>query len=161
MRCFKMKLKILSFFSTNSVKKKIATGKLSEWELFIYFYLILMFDTITFVQQWLAIAGKTPTSVDLVNIWGLLIINATGFIIVFIANGGTKGKNFLNKYFSLSFTVGFKYCIAIILLQTIPALFFTLTSAYEILIFIVCNLMMVTNIALRIYQTRDLKLVKR
>lgn len=63
-----MKSRIISFFSTNFVKERIVAGNLAEGQIFIYFYLILMFDTITFVQQWLSIAGKTPTLVDLVNI---------------------------------------------------------------------------------------------
>ena len=155
-----MKSKIVSFFSTDSVKNKIVTGTLSEGQLFIYFYLILMFDTITFVQQWLSIARKTPTIVDLVNIWGLLIINAIGFIVVFLANGGTKGKNFLSKYFSLSFTVGFKYCLGMIILQAIPAFIFHLTPAYEIGIFIIFNSLMVANISFQVYQTRKFNFVE-
>ncbi len=158
-----MNSKIINFFSTKSVKDKIITETLSEGQLFIYFYLILMFDTITFVQQWLSIAGKTPTSVDLVNIWGLLIINGIGFIILFMANGGTKGKNFLSKYFSLSFTVGFKYFLAMIILQALPVFIPTLaTPTYEIgCIFIGLNLIMVVNIAFQIYAVGKVSNVRK
>ena len=141
--------KIINFFSTKSVKEKIANGTLSEMQLFIYFYLILMFDTIGFVQQWLAIAGKPPTLLDWVNIWGLLIINAIGFIILFLANGGSKGHNFLKKYFSLSFTVGYKYAIIFLICTAL------LTSqTLGIAAVVILNTLMVANIGYRIYQAR-------
>src|SRR5215208_2417257 len=140
------KTKVLNFFSTDSVKKQIAANNLPEGQLFIYFYLILMCDAIAFVQQWLSIAGKIPTLVDLVNVWGFLIVNAIGLIMIFIANGGVKGKNFLSKYFALSFTVGFKYYLAIIIFE-IAAFNYVLTPTYEISIFIIFNILLVSNIA--------------
>ena len=146
---YSMFSKIINFFSTKSVKKKITDGTLSEMQQFIYFYLILMFDTISSVQQFLAIAGKKPTLFDWVNIWGLLIINAIGFIIIFFANGGSKGHHFLKKYFSLSFTVGFKYGVLFIIFSAL------LTSEIQnIMAFIILNMLMIANIGFRIYQTR-------
>jgi hypothetical protein len=142
--------KLINFFSTKSVKEKIANGTLSETQLFIYFYLILMFDTMSFVQQYLAIAGKQPTLLDLVNIWGLLIINAIGFIVLFLANGGSQGHNFLKKYFSLSFTVGYKYAIIFFICTAL------LTSqTLGIAAVVILNTLMVANIGFRIYQTRS------
>lgn len=133
--------KIISFFSTKSVKEKIANETLSETQLFIYFYLILMFDTISFVQQWLAIAGKQPTLLGWVNIWGLLTINAIGFVVLFLANGGSKGCHFLKKYFSFSFTVGFKYCILFFICTAL------LTSQTQgIIAFVILNTLMISNI---------------
>lgn len=145
-----MYLKVLNFFSTKSVNDKITSGTLSEMQLFLYFYLILMFDTIAFVQQWISIIGKQPNLLDWVNIWGLLIINALGFIVLFVANGGSKGKDFLKKYFSLSFTVGYKYFIFFFICSSI------LTSPiYGIIAFVILNSMMVGNIGVRIYQIRN------
>lgn len=141
--------KITNFFSTKSVKEKITNGTLSEMQIFIYFYLILMFDTVSFVQQWLAIAGKQPTLLDWVNIWGLLIINAIGFIVLFLANGGSKGHHFLKKFFSFSFTVGYKYAILFFICTAL------LTSqTLGIAAIVILNTLMVANIGLRIYQTR-------
>lgn len=143
---------IRQFFSTQAVNEKIANGTLSEIQLFIYFYLILMFDTISFVQSWLSIAGKEPTLLDLVNVWGLLIINALGYIFLFLINGGSKGQHFLKKFFSFSFTVGYKYAILFILCTT-----FLTSQIQGIIAFIILNLAMVGNIALRIYQSRPIK----
>lgn len=141
--------RIFSFFSTKSVKEKIASSTLSESQLFIYFYLILMFDTISFVQQWLGIAGKQPTLLDWVNIWGLLIINAIGFIVLFLANGGSQGHHFLKKYFSLSFTVGLKYFIVFFICTTLLN-----SQMLGIIVFVTLNTLMVANIAFRMYELR-------
>jgi hypothetical protein len=144
-----MHSKIATFFSTKYVTEKIANRTLSETQVFIYFYLILMFDTISFVQQCLAIAGKQPTLLDSVNIWGLLIINAIGYIAMFLANGGSKGNYFLKKFFSFSFTVGYKYAILFFICTAL------LTSQTQnIAAVITLNLLMVANIGFRIYQTR-------
>src|SRR4029078_9137532 len=113
-----MSSKIINFFSTKSVKEKIITNTLSEGQLFLYFYLILMFDTVAMTQQCLSVIGKEPTTVELVNIWGFLIINAIGYLIVFLANGGIEGKNFISKCFAFSLTVGFKYFVALTMLET-------------------------------------------
>jgi len=32
-----------------------------------------------------------------------------GLVLLFLANGGSRGNNFLTKYFTFSFTVGIKY----------------------------------------------------
>lgn len=140
---------VADFFSTQSVKEKIAGGTLSEIQIFIYLYLILMFDTLSYVQQCLAIIGKQPTLLDWVNIWGLLIINAIGYIVLFFANGGSKGHDFLKKFFSLSFTVGYKYAI----LFFIGTAFLT-SQIQSIAAVVILNTLMVANIAFRIYQTR-------
>lgn len=148
--------KIINFFSTKSVKDKIINGTLSEQRLFIYFYLIFIIDAIGFTQQCLSVAGKKLTSVDLVNIWGYLIITVLGLIILYFANGGSKGQNFLSKYFPFSFTVGYKYGIAFIILGVLPNYLPLLSfPVYEIFVFICTNLLMVANIALRIYSVRS------
>lgn len=97
---------IIDFFSTKSVKENIIKGTLSNSRLFIYFYLIIMFDAVWFTQQSLAVIGKQATLSNMVNIWGYLIITSIGMLILFFTNGGTKDNNFLTKFFAFSFTVG-------------------------------------------------------
>jgi hypothetical protein len=56
------------FFSTKAVKQKIQTDKLSQTQLFIYFYLITLFDFIGSTQQSLSLIGRSPTITDYLNI---------------------------------------------------------------------------------------------
>lgn len=50
----------LEFFSTKAVKQKIQTDKLSQAQLFIYFYIIILFDCIGSTQQSLSLIGRPP-----------------------------------------------------------------------------------------------------
>ncbi|WP_419420629.1 hypothetical protein ACNVED_04845 [Legionella sp. D16C41] len=150
-----MILRIRNFFSTAAIKEKILTGTLSESQLFIYFYLIFMYDALGLTQQCLAMIGRQATLLDLVNIWGYLLITGVGLLILFIANGAAKGRNFVSKFFAFSFTVGYKYGLALILLDTLSIVgSSTANQIFKITIYLVINLLMVANIAFRIYQTR-------
>jgi len=150
-----MRSKLLNFFSTQAGKEKIQTGKLPQTELFIYFYLITLFDCFGLTQQTLDMIGKTPRFIDYFNIWLSPIIGVVGLILLFFLNGGSKGRDFLSKYFTFSFTVGIKYYILYILLEYLPTYLPVLTSNYyEIPINVLINIIMVANIGLRIYQTK-------
>lgn len=152
-----MTLKFISFFSTNSVKEKITTGTLTEGQLFIYFYLIFMYDALGLTQQCISMIGKQASLIDLVNIWGYFIITGVGLLILFFANGGINGNSFVRKFFAFSFTVGYKYGIAFIILGSLSKFISaSFVQMYEIIVYFIINLLMVINIAYRIYQTRDL-----
>lgn len=143
--------KIIEFFSTEKIKTKIQTNKLTEGQLFLYFYAILVYDAIGFTQGWLSIAGKPVTYSTVAIIWGNLLITVVGLIVLFISNGGYRGKQFLTKYFSFSFTVGIKYAVIFLILGLLPID----SQLYNLSVFFVLNIMMIANIAYRIYQCSD------
>lgn len=150
-----MHSKILSFFSTKAGIEKIQTSRLSQTELFIYFYLIILFDYFELTQQTLDMIGKTPKFIDYLNIWQFPIVGGIGLILLFLANGGSQGRDFLSKYFTFSFTVGIKYYLLYIVLEYLPTFIPVLASNYyEIPVNILINIVMVANIGLRIYQTK-------
>lgn len=150
-----MSSKILSFFSTQAGKEKIQTGRLSQTEIFIYFYLIMLFDYFGLTQQTLDMIVRTPTSIDYLNIWLFRILGMIGLILFYLANGGSKGNNFLSKFFTFSFTVGIKYYFVDIVLEYLPNFFPVLASNYYLIpLTILINIIMATNIGLRIYQTK-------
>jgi len=147
--------KIVNFFSTQAGKEKIQTGQLSQTQLFSYFYLIMLFDYFGLTQQTLDMIGKTPSFIDYLNIWQNPILGVIGLILLFLVNGGSKGRDFLSKFFTFSFTVGIKYYVIYIILGYLPSYFPALASDYyEITLTILMNIMMVVNIGLRIYQTK-------
>lgn len=151
--------RIMHFFSTKDVKNKIDSGTLSEGQLFLYFYLILIYDALGFTQQWLSIAGKQPTTSDTIIIWSYLFITVIGLLILFVANGASKGKNFLAKYFAFSFTVGIKYAIVFVVLGFLPSIIsIPNIGYYNIFINIFINLVMILNIAFWIYSTKEKKI---
>lgn len=145
----------VNFFSTTAVKQKIQTETLSQTQMFIYFYLITMFDFIGSSVQSLSLIDRSPTINDYLYILENPIIAVVGLILLFLANGGNKGKDFLTKYFCFSFTVGIKYYFVFIILEILPHYFPILASGYyEIPLNVIVNIIMVTNIGVRIYQTK-------
>ena len=76
------------FFNTKTVKQKIQTDTLSQTQLFIYFYLITLFDFIGSTQQSLSLIGRSPTITDYLNIWENPALAAIGLILLYLVNGG-------------------------------------------------------------------------
>lgn len=146
---------ILNFFSTRASQEKIKTGCLTQTQIFIYFYLITIFDSISLTLQSIALSGETLKFVDYINLWLTPAMAILGLVVLFLVNGGKKGSNFLNKYFMFSFTVGYKYFVAYLLLESLPHYIPMLEqSSYELSVNILMNIAMVINIGLRIYQAK-------
>lgn len=150
-----MNSKIIDLFSTKSVKEKIIEGTLSEGEIFFFFYFVFMFNVFGVTEEFLSLIESQVTLLDRVNIWGYFIVTGLGILILFVVNGGSKGKDFISKFFAFTFTVGYKYEIALGILDAV-AFFISpaVTSIYQITVYLVLNLLMIMNIAFRIYQTR-------
>lgn len=66
------------FFSTKTVRQKIQTHNLSQTQLFLYFYIITLFDFIDSAQQALSLIGRSPSVIDYLNIWEQPIVAAVG-----------------------------------------------------------------------------------
>lgn len=152
-----MYAKIVNFFSTKSVSQKIVNNTLSESQLFLYFYCIMAFDALNFVQGCLSMAGEKLTISNLIFIWGYFAFTALGLIALFILNGGFKGKNFISKFFAFSFTVGFKYEIVEEILNRLSEIPMLKIPHYALISCLTLNLLMVVNIGYRIYETRGFK----
>lgn len=150
-----MNRRLVDFFSTQSVKEKIIKNTLPEGQLFLYFYLILTFDAFNFLQEGLMLSKRLANTSDLIQMWGVFLLSAVGLIVMFIVNGGLKGKAFLAKFFAFSFTVGIKYAIIFAILSSLPSIITIYDAAiYNICLFAFLNISMLTHITYRIYQTR-------
>jgi Na+-translocating ferredoxin:NAD+ oxidoreductase RnfA subunit len=147
-------MRIFEYFSTKNVLSKLTSNLLSQGQLFSYFYFVTLYDAIVFVQQWLNLAKNKPSSSDIVNIWLYLLITAVGLLVLFFVNGGNNGKDFLQKFFSFSFTVGVKYALVMLLFSMCyPFYLYIDSSPYNIIVNVIMNVLLISNIALRIYQT--------
>lgn len=150
-----MNSKIIDFFSTRSVSHKLISGTLSEGQLFLYFYAIMLFDALNFVMGWMNIGGEQLTTSNLIFIWGYFIFTALGLIVLFLANGGFRGRIFIAKFFSFSVTVGIKYEIVDIVVAELPKYIDLLKIPhYGLITWWMLNTLMVINMAYRIYKTR-------
>jgi hypothetical protein len=153
--------KIREFFSTRIVTEKLIAGSLPEGHLFLYFYIVMVFDWLQFTLLYLQVADRMASTEqpivfsDHLWIWSLFFITILGILICFIVNGGMKGKNFLPKFFSYSVTVGFKYGIAGLVIDNLPTLIPALKLPfYELFSIYALNIAMVSHFAYRISLTR-------
>jgi hypothetical protein len=150
-----MRSKLISFFSTKSVTEQIIQNSLSENQVFLYFYLIMVFDAFNFSLNGISFADTKLTISSLIFLWGYFLFTAIGIILLYFVNGGLKGHHFINKFFSFSVTVGIKYEIAAEIIGRLPELFpFLKIPHYGLITWWWLDLVMLGNIAYRIYKTR-------
>ena len=106
------------FWNINELKRKLISGEISEDGAFIYFFAVLVLDTL-----WIATWGLFPTEYE-PNVWdyaemvGYVLIVIGGTFILYRRNGGSKGEKFFLRYFTLLWVLGirfFVYCIPLVI----------------------------------------------
>lgn len=98
------------FWNIRNIKEEIREEKLSEKDKFIYLfiYLVLSYTTSEVMSIW---------PLEIRNLWdnifsiSSLAICLLGTLYAFRANGGSSGKDFLGKYFSIGFVVGIRFLV--------------------------------------------------
>lgn len=100
-------------WSTSFVVQHLRTSGLSEAATFTYFLAIMTFDWLQFT----AIASTpTPTisAPSFANSWFTFGITVVGLVYLYVRNGRGQGRQFLQRYFALSVTVGWKFVAAML-----------------------------------------------
>ena len=99
-----------TLWSTNHVRSQLVADAISERATFAYFLVIMAFDWLQFTQ-----IATTPTASmsawSLFHSWATFAITLLGLVYLFHKNGGSRGRNFLLRYFPLSITVGWKFLV--------------------------------------------------
>lgn len=98
-------------WSTGFVMKLLRNEYLSKANTFCYFLAIMAFDWLQFTL----IATTPKTSISLwstVGSWSTFAVTVLGLIYLYRMNGGSTGRRFLQRYFPLSVTVGWKFVVA-------------------------------------------------
>ena len=95
-------------WSTPFVREQLRVEGLSEAATFRYFLAIMVFDWL----QLTAIA-TTPTPImspwSFAGSWSTFFITVAGLLYLYVRNDGRNGRQFLQRYFALSVTVGWKF----------------------------------------------------
>lgn len=103
-----MRLDHRLLWSTRHVRNKLESGGLSEGGLFGYFLAVMAFDWLQFT-----FIATTPAAAisdwSRASSWASFAITVIGLPYLFARNGGSKGRQFLQRYFPLSVTVGWKF----------------------------------------------------
>lgn len=95
-------------WSTAFVLELLRTNRVSDAASFRYFLAIMTFDWLQFT-----LIATTPTPRihpwSTAGAWATFGVTVLGLIYLYRANGGRAGEHFLNRYFPLSVTVGWKF----------------------------------------------------
>lgn len=107
-------------WSTRYITSLLRTEHVSDAATFRYFLAIMAFDWFQFT-----LIATTPTpSISLwstVGSWSTFAVTVLGLLYLYRMNGGSTGKKFLQRYFPLSVTVGWKFVVAMfVVLWFIP-----------------------------------------
>ncbi len=138
---------MFTVWNTKKLKYKLNAKELPEWQAFIYFLIVMVYDHAAFTFSYLSLDGQSLSYNGKVNIISALVMTVVGILYVYFKNGGAKGVLFFQRYFSLSVVVGIKFAILILV---IPQIFDSVTDGkiYEIfpwfgtVVFISLNIMM-------------------
>lgn len=106
-------------WDTRYLKTKLARKQLSETGVFFYFLAITGFDyfQVTAIRLWPPIGPLT--SWDFADTIFTLALTFLGLLFTFYCNGGGRGRDFLYRYFPLSFAVGWKFVASAIVGQSL------------------------------------------
>lgn len=106
-----MRLNHRDLWDTTHLKSELAANAISEGKLFLYFFAIIGFDWLQFTAIRLSSRSGILADWQRVDAWFTLCLTAIGLVFLFVCNGGIHGKDFLRRYFPLSFIVGWKFMV--------------------------------------------------
>lgn len=99
-------------WDTKHVKSELAAHAISEGGVFLYFFAIMGFDWLQFTAIRLSAVSGVIADWARVDAWSTFCLTVIGLVFLFMCNGGTHGKDFLYRYFPLSFVVGWKFVMS-------------------------------------------------
>lgn len=112
-------------WDVKTLKKKLSTQALTEAQTFTYFLAVLTLETVLF-QLVSLFPGTESTDVwDYVEYAGAVIFTVGGTLVVYRANGGAAGRQFLVRYFPLMWVLTIRFLVFLIpiLIVTILLMF--------------------------------------
>lgn len=100
-------------WDTKHLKSELASHVVSEGKSFLYFLVITGFDWLQFTAFRLWPTSGELSSWEQADAMSTLAITIIGLVFLFWCNGGRLGKDFLYRYFPLSFVVGWKFVASV------------------------------------------------
>lgn len=136
-----MKINWRYFLDTSFILQKLKNNEIPQNISFLHFFIIMSFDWLQFTL--ISLNENEITKLSTFNSISTFIITIIGLLYLYTVNGGANGKNFLEKFFALSVSVGWKFVIASFLISYFISFIFT-NNIYliQILSMIFLNLLM-------------------
>jgi len=138
---------MLTLWNTKKLRDKLESRELPEWQVFVYFFITVVYDHTAFTVAYLGLDGQQLSFYGTINIGSALVITFIGVLYVFFQNGGKAGEQFFQRYFSLSVVVGIKFAILILVIPEIiniisNGIAYNMFPWFNSALFITLNIMM-------------------
>ncbi|OGW34657.1 MAG: hypothetical protein A2010_14790 [Nitrospirae bacterium GWD2_57_9] len=98
----------MHYWKISSLKEEIRKGELTEKDRFLYALIYIILTAIS-VEAMALMPAENSNVWDVINSVSNIVVVTAGTIFAFKANGGSKGIDFLGRYFSISFVVAMRF----------------------------------------------------
>lgn len=100
------------FLNIKKLKEELINSTLNQRSLVIYIFIyVVLMELLVEVESYFP--DDDFNYYDYANSIAYLIIISAGTFLAYIFNGGIKGKEFAERYFSISFVVGIRFTLAL------------------------------------------------
>lgn len=148
-----MKFNLKYFLDTSFVIEKLKSGEIPQYISFLHFFIIMSFDWLQFTL--ISLSENIVTNLSIFNSISTFIITIFGLLYLYSLNGGENGKNFLERFFALSVSVGWKFIIASFLVSyLIEIVLVNNTYLVQVLAILFLNLLMFFQIGKNLKKIR-------
>jgi uncharacterized membrane-anchored protein YitT (DUF2179 family) len=103
----------MHIWKIESLKEEIKKGELGEKDRFLYALIAITLSAIG-IEMVELMPTENRNVWDAINSASNIVIVTLGTIFAFKANGGSKGTDFLGRYFSISLVVGIRFLVILI-----------------------------------------------
>ena len=94
-------------------KDRLKSEGLSQKNLFIYIFIYIVLSTII-LELLSYVPFPAVNFYDYIDSGISLIVITLGTYLIYLANGGSKGRNFAENFFSIGFVVGIRFIVLLI-----------------------------------------------
>ncbi len=101
------------FWKIDNLKEDIKNGRFTEKDRFVYCLIYIILCAVG-MEAMMRLPIERPNTWDTIASLGNILIPLIGTIIVYRANGGGAGKDFLGRYFSIGFVESIRFLVLLI-----------------------------------------------
>ena len=118
------------WFNIKALKDDLKKGKLTQKDQMLYLLATFTFATIMQELATYFPIEDSATYLDYIDSLLYLVILISGIIYSYIVNGANSGKNFMQRYISISFVLGVRYTIIFIGFSSLIVLALIILNIY-------------------------------
>lgn len=143
---------VREFLFLSRVKRQLVERTLPNTQVFVYFFIITAVDNLQLGL--LQVSPAQPTRWTPVAVWGSLGIGGVFLVATYLLNGGSRGRDYLVRYFSISAVVALWVALPLQLLISLPRIVTPVASLdwYVPAVLFTANVLLFSFIA---WQVRD------